>query len=366
MQIGGTMLDKFLLDYGNFLGGTGWRIILVLIGLVILTQVLRLVFRKHESFKKTGKNQWKDAFLSALVQPLSYYMWFVVLAFLLNIVLNETLTHNYPAEFKTCFQLFLILMVTWFLLRWKKNAFIILEDKQERGEIEIDALRLQALNKLLSVVIFIFAILSFMEALHQSYTAILTFGGISGLAVAFASQEIIGNFFGGFMVYITRPFGIHDYIQIPSSNLEGRVEEIGWYQTCLMTIEKKPIYVPNSLFSKTFVVNCSRMSRRKLQETFSLRHEDFQILPKFIQEIRTYLSSQKEIDPPESIIINISNIGLNAVEISLSCLTTKTDDVSYYSFRNSVLLQVEKLVEQVGAKLAVPVQKYMDESSSKK
>lgn len=347
----------FFLESSYFLEGSWWSIILVLVGLLILTQILRVVFQKYWNVKKVLKNQWNDAFLSALVKPLSYYIWFVILAFLLNIILNETLTKNYPAEFISCFQIVLIFMVSWFLFRWKKNTFVILEEKQMRKEIGIDQLRLHALSKLLTIVIVIFTIIALMGALHQNYTAILTFGGISGLALAFASQEMISNFFGGIMIYVTRPFGVGDYIQLPSVNLEGRVEEIGWYQTCLLTIEKKPIYVPNSLFSKSYVANSTRASRRKLQETISLRHEDFHVLPKLLQEIRNFLSSEKEVEPPESIVISISNIGLSAVEITISCLNTKTDDPSFHAFRNRVLLQVERLIEQVGAKLAVPLQK---------
>ena len=55
---------------------------------------------------------------------------------------------------------------------------------------------------------------------------------------------MISNFFGGFMIYVTHSFGIGDWINLPDHNVEGYVEEIGWYTTRIRTFEKRPIYVP--------------------------------------------------------------------------------------------------------------------------
>jgi MscS family membrane protein len=53
----------------------------------------------------------------------------------------------------------------------------------------------------------------------SSLNTLIAFGGISGLALAFASQEVIASFFGGLMTYITQPFVIGDWIILPEKNI---------------------------------------------------------------------------------------------------------------------------------------------------
>ena len=102
----------------------------------------------------------------------------------------------------------------------------------------------------------------------------LTFGGVGGLIVGLAAKDLLSNFFGGMMIYFDRPFKVGDWIRSPDRQIEGTVERIGWRMTIIRTFDKRPLYVPNSVFSSIVVENPSRMLNRRINETFGLRYQD--------------------------------------------------------------------------------------------
>ena len=64
-----------------------------------------------------------------------------------------------------------------------------------------------------------------------------------GLAVGFASQDILKNFFGGFMIILDRPFQVGDKILLGSDY--GEVLQIGLRSTRIVTPDDSIITIPN-------------------------------------------------------------------------------------------------------------------------
>ncbi|MEW6261273.1 MAG: cyclic nucleotide-binding domain-containing protein [Thermodesulfobacteriota bacterium] len=79
------------------------------------------------------------------------------------------------------------------------------------------------------------------------------------LVAGFAAQSILSNLFSGLLLQIEKPFEIGDWIQC--GNNQGRVEEINWKSTQLLTREHLLIHIPNAeVFSHTFI-NYSKPDR---------------------------------------------------------------------------------------------------------
>ena len=64
--------------------------------------------------------------------------------------------------------------------------------------------------------------------------------------VAFASKDLISNFFGALVVTVGKPFKIGDWIIV--NGLQGRVHTIDMRSTQLRTKEGMTVYIPNSTF----------------------------------------------------------------------------------------------------------------------
>lgn len=74
-----------------------------------------------------------------------------------------------------------------------------------------------------------------------------------GLAVGFASQDILKNIFGGFMIILDRPFQVGDKIDIDGNY--GEVLQIGLRSTRIVTPDDSVVSIPNSELMNKAVSN---------------------------------------------------------------------------------------------------------------
>ncbi len=73
---------------------------------------------------------------------------------------------------------------------------------------------------------------------------VLAFAASIGVAIGFASQDILKNIFGGITILFDRPFNVGDKIEI--GKYYGEVMEIGLRSTRLVTPDDSMVTVPNS------------------------------------------------------------------------------------------------------------------------
>lgn len=309
----------------------------------------------HFSQKFQVKNQHiRAAAIRASFTPVVFYVWFVAFIQAIDLISDHFFSQSLSNEIKLLLSASAVLTAAWFLFRMKNNIAEVLLQKSQNKEIGLDHGKVYGMTKLFSVLIVIITVLLLLEVTGVSLNALIAFGGISGLAFAFASQEIISNFFGGIMIHIVQPFALGDNIVLPSSSMEGVVEEIGWYETRLRSKEMQPIYIPNSLFSKAFVINNGRRSHRRIAEKFSIRHED---LPKafgIITDIRNFLIGYEAIDNNKRMNVYIENLATYSLDIGVSALTTTIDETEFFAVRDSVLSKAYEIIYQHGAEITLP------------
>lgn len=73
---------------------------------------------------------------------------------------------------------------------------------------------------------------------------VLTFGGISGIAVGLAAQSLVGNFISGILILVMQPFRVGDWIE--TDDVQGHVRTISWSFTQVETEEGPKVFLPNA------------------------------------------------------------------------------------------------------------------------
>ena len=72
--------------------------------------------------------------------------------------------------------------------------------------------------------------------------------------------------------------------------LEGIVLDIGWYQTLIRSFEREVFVVPNSVFSRTVVLNVTRKGKEwRFCESIGLRVEDIDAVNNVVSDMRRIL-----------------------------------------------------------------------------
>lgn len=330
-------------------------VMLTFIGRYLAMRALKVL---GEQFEKTT-NVWDDALFKASQGPLS---WFILI---LGLIWAVQISDGYldmvlfsPANLDIIRQLTFIVLTMVFLVRFITLAEArILDDlksQTEDGEGRLDPTTLHALAKLTRLSVFISAVLVALPTLGIEITALLAFGGVGGIAVGFAAQDLLSNFFGGLMIYLDRPFAIGDWIRSPDREIEGTVESIGWRLTVVRTFDKRPLYVPNSVFAKLALENPSRMTNRRIYETIGIRYKDASKMDQIVQDVNAMLQGHEEIDQDQTLIVNFNGYGRSSLDFFVYTFTKTTNWVKFHAIKQDVMLRIIRIVHEHQADFAFP------------
>ena len=351
------MRELLLITAEAIEGGYGWMIELAtLLALVVFFNVFIgwLLKKLHSRFQRQH-NLWKDAFVVAIRKPLSSFVWLIAFVQLINGFWERFSGQHLIQSPHAVIKIGLIITVFWFLFRWKNGVIHRLLEKSKKRELAFDTSKIDAINKVITLCLYFITTLLLIEQLGGSMNTLIAFGGVSGLAIAFASQQIISNFFGGMMIYFTQPFKIGDWIKIPEKDVEGHVEEIGWYTTQILSLDKFPIYIPNSILTNVIVMNPSRMTHRQIKETLGLRYEDLGKVPEILSLLRERIPQQEHVDTQYSPSIYLTAFNTHSIDIQVTAYTEKVDKKEFAEFTEALLLLCSRTIQECGADFAVPI-----------
>ncbi|MEC8472746.1 MAG: mechanosensitive ion channel family protein [Pseudomonadota bacterium] len=330
-------------------------VMLTLIGRYLTMRALKVL---GEQFEKTT-NVWDDALFKAAQGPLS---WFILI---LGLIWAVQISDGYldmvlfsPANLDIVRQLTFIVLTMVFLVRFITLAEARLLDglqaQAEGAQGRLDPTTLHALAKLTRLSVVISAVLVALPTLGIEITALLAFGGVGGIAVGFAAQDLLSNFFGGLMIYLDRPFAIGDWIRSPDREIEGTVESIGWRLTVVRTFDKRPLYVPNSVFAKLALENPSRMTNRRIYETIGIRYKDASKMGQIVRDVHAMLQEHEEVDQDQTLIVNFNGYGKSSLDFFVYTFTKTTNWVKFHEIKQDVMLRIIRIVHEHQADFAFP------------
>ncbi|MEJ2452747.1 MAG: mechanosensitive ion channel family protein [Candidatus Thiodiazotropha sp.] len=345
-------------EFRNWLaigGEWGWvvQVFLVVFGALLLNYLLRRMLDKlHERLNRT-RTPWDDALIDAARRPLAWVVWIVGITFAVEIVrdISELTIFDLAAPLR---DVGVVACLAWFMIRFISRAERNLVADRTEGGRQYDRTTMDAIAKLLRASVVITAALVTMQTLGFSISGVLAFGGIGGIAVGFAAKDLLANFFGGLMIYLDRPFAVGDWIRSPDRNIEGTVEKIGWRLTCIRTFDKRPLYIPNNIFTTIALENPSRMSHRRIYETIGIRYDDAARMSVIADEVKRMLIEHPEIDDSQTLIVNFNKFAPSSLDFFVYTFTHTTNWVRYHEIKHEVLLRIHDIIVAHGAEIAFP------------
>ncbi|MFT6220784.1 MAG: MscS family membrane protein [Candidatus Endobugula sp.] len=343
-----------------FLSSDGWVLQVFLVVIVVLGGDLlqrKIIARLIKHAEEKTANIWDDAFFNAMRRPISLVLWVLALNIISRLV-ESSEEQQLIGAMAVVSHIGIIVAITWFVTEFIRHAQhkLISEElsKSANDESRIDRVTIEALCKLFRLAVIITAGIVLLETLGFSISGVLAFGGIGGIAIGFAAKDLLSNFFGGLMIYLDRPFAVGDWVRSNDRDIEGTVEYIGWRQTRIRTFAKRPIYVPNSIFSTIVVENPSRMSHRRIKEVIGVRYDDMAKVHSIVEQVKTMLQQHPEIDSSQTLIVNFDTFGPSSVDFFIYTFTKTVNWIKFHEVKQDVLLQIANIIEAHGAEFAFP------------
>jgi len=144
-----------------------------------------------------------------------------------------------------------LLIITYGFVRVISKILLIYAELNTKRRVTI-----KGLIPLLRIVVWIGAItFVIVTVIRPPMATVLAFGASIGVAVGFASQDLLKNIFGGITIIFDRPFKVGDKVSI--GNYYGEVVEIGLRSTRLVTPDDNLVSVPNAELMNQSVANAN-------------------------------------------------------------------------------------------------------------
>lgn len=336
-------------------GGNAWivQVFLIVFFALLCDLLLRLGLKRLRQKLKTTPNLWDDAVVSAVRGPATLLVWVVGFTLAADVIYAETQAPIFNAV-EAIRQIGIIVAITWFLMRLARRLQRSVVARSKGEERPVDAATVDVVGKLLRASILITAGLVVLQILGFSISGILAFGGIGGIAIGFAAKDLLANFFGGLMLYLDRPFSVGDWVRSPDREIEGTVEYIGWRLTCIRSFNKRPIYVPNGVFSTMAIVNSSRMTHRQIYETIGIRYRDADKMAGIVAAVKGMLLEHPEIDQSQTAIVNFNAFAPSSLDFFVCAHTHTTAWARFHEIKQDMLLKINDIISDHGAEIAFP------------
>ncbi|KAI6702519.1 hypothetical protein NL676_011655 [Syzygium grande] len=293
---------------------------------------------------------YDKSFWGALEDPVRYLITFMAFWQIAMMVAPTTVASQYIGQ---AWRGAVILSFVWFLHRWKTNVFSrALAIKSMAG---LDREKMLALDRLSSIGLFVIGLMALAEACGVAVQSIITVGGIGGVATAFAARDILGNVLSGLSMQFSKPFSLGDTIK--AGSIEGQVVEMGLTTTSLLSAEKFPVIVPNSLFSSQVIVNKSRAEWRAIVTKIPLQSDDLEKIPPISNDIKNMLKSHPKVFLGKEVpFCFLSQVESSYVELTLGCNLKHMGREEFYTTQQDILLQSVQIIKQHGARLGSRMQ----------
>ncbi|MBS3135813.1 mechanosensitive ion channel family protein [Candidatus Woesearchaeota archaeon] len=218
-----------------------------IIGSFIAAKLLCFVLDRYiKSFTKKTKTDIDDRILAALERP------FIILVVIIGLYFS-LLQVDYVRQYVGIMNdAFFVLSVLWTVFVLYRLTKVLMEKWVSTNPSFQNMPRLVV--KIADVLIYFIGLIIILKHFNIEITPFVATLGIGGIAIGFALQDTLSNFFSGLYIISDRPINIGDFIEL-EDDISGYVEDIGWRTTRIRTLPNTMVIVPNSKIASSIIKN---------------------------------------------------------------------------------------------------------------
>lgn len=258
----------------EFLSQTFWNntiLSYLIFSLCIGTSILIIILFKYIILKRlsawAAKTETKLDDL--LIRGIKKYL--LPLLFIGAFYLSTQILYMHPT-LKRIIDIATLALIAFFGSVFISTAIIFLFNKYwEKKNTGSNKLAAKWIAVVIKALVWISALLLFLDNIGFEITALVAGLGIGGIAIAFAAQAILEDIFSFITIFFDRPFEIDDFIIV--GDLKGTVEHIGIKTTRLRSLNGEQLIFSNKDLTNSRVRNYKRMQNRRVLFTLGVTYD---------------------------------------------------------------------------------------------
>lgn len=335
----------------TFLGVTMGQYIEALISFIIVLVVgkiiIFIVLKYLKRFSEKGQNNFDRQIYSALNRPLNFL---IVIA-----AIGAFVQHlHFTGSLGILADRFLSSLVTicffWFVI----NLILPLDFLFKRWKARLSKPIVDWMIRFWRILLVFTAIASVLQIWGIKIGPMIAGLGLFSVALALGAQNLFKNLIAGIVILAERRFVIGE--RIAANGVDGVVEHIGFRSTRIRTLDKIPVYVPNSTFSDQALTNYAGQSNRKLNWNFGLVYgTTSKQLQTIVKELREYIKATPDFIYDDNVVY-VTSFGDSSINILVNVLIVTADYTQFMRAQQNLIYKIMELVENNGSDFAFPSQ----------
>jgi small-conductance mechanosensitive channel len=206
------------------------------------------------------------------------------------------------------------------------------------------------LKKVIQIIVYVCAIIIILWVRQVDLTGAIVGLGVGGIAIAFALQSTLSDFFSAFAIYFDRPFEIGDFIVV--GEYSGTVQNIGIRSTRLKLLSGEELVISNKELTSSSIRNFRKLEKRRITFTIGVTYdtptEKLKRIPSIITDII------KNMQNAEAERVHFTEFGDFALKFLISYYVTIADYGTYLDIQQSINLAIKEAFEREGIEMAFP------------
>ena len=224
--------------------------------------------------------------------------------------------------------------------------------KKKEKEEDFDSSILNLSKKIIKVVLWAVAIIILLQNFGYNVSTLVGGLGLGGLAIAFALQNILGDIFASFSIYLDKPFRIGDYIVIGSDS--GIVKKIGIKSTRITTLQGEELVISNKELTGVRVRNFKQMERRRIFFTIGVIYNTpttkMKKIPALIKKIF------RKIDNADLDRVHFKKFNDSSLDFEIVYFLNSREYSDYMDTQQNINLAIKESFEKEKIEFAYPTQ----------
>ncbi|MDD3027255.1 MAG: mechanosensitive ion channel [Erysipelotrichaceae bacterium] len=237
-----------------------------------------------------------------------------------------------------------------------KVLFKIIRKAVNRTTLENKTLIVKVIITSLKVIAVVIVLMQFTFT-KSIGGALLASGGIVAVTIGLASQEAASGVVSGFMLTISKPFEIGDYISLPAQGIEGYIIQMNIRHSVVETFDKTTFIVPNATLNQSIIENYSYNKDYKVTRlTVSIAYEAdidkaIEIIKEEAKKHPLYIDVRQD---PTQVEIPVIITALADSSINLRASITTKDFLDRYKVAADLNMAVFKRFKEEGIEIPYP------------
>ena len=191
-------------------------------------------------------------------------------------------------------------------------------------------------------------------------STLVTTLGITGIAVAFAIQNVLTDLFSALSITFDQPFVVGDVIEV--DDLAGTVEKIGLKSTRVRSLSGELLVFSNTDLLNSRIHNYQQMNRRRVVLKFGVTYqtpmEKLQAIPRMIEIV---ITKREKVRFDRA---HFTGFGASTLDFEVVYWLETSDYSFYMDSQQAIDLGIYERFEQEGIEFAYPTQTIFVEQTS--